>query len=61
VERVEAERRADEQKKEKSNAEHEEMGIVANKINEINERLGLQKRIDQSVLDRVNSLAEISM
>jgi hypothetical protein len=56
--RVEAEPRSDEQEKEKLNTKHKENGILAN---EINERFRLQKRIDQSILNRKNSLAEILM
>jgi hypothetical protein len=40
-------------KKEKSNTEHEENAIVAN---EINKMFGLQKKIDQSILNQKNSL-----
>jgi hypothetical protein len=34
-------------KRKKSNTKHKENGIL---VNEINERFGLQKRIDQSIL-----------
>jgi hypothetical protein len=60
VERIkaEAEPRSDEQEKEKSNTEHKEKEIA---VNEINERFELQKRINQTILDRMNSLAEVLM
>jgi hypothetical protein len=48
VKRAEVEPRADEQ----------EIGIVAD---EINERFGLQKEMDESIRNRMNGLAEILM
>jgi hypothetical protein len=52
---MEAEPKSDEQEREKSNTKHKENGIL------VNERFGLQKRIDQSILNRKNRLAEILM
>jgi hypothetical protein len=56
MERAEAEARADEQTEEEPDTEHEEIGIVAN---EINERFGLQKEIHESIMNRMSGLAEI--
>jgi hypothetical protein len=58
VERIETGLSTDEQEEEKSKTEHKENGIA---VNEINKRSGLQKRINQSIPDRMNGRAEILM